>query len=82
MGVDVAEKAAQNMQELAEQLKGIKFRRKLLGGVDEADVWRQLEEIERSYESVLAAQEARLLGRLQEAYDENAWIQEELDRTR
>lgn len=48
---------AKTLQEIAELLKGMKFRRKLFG-VDEADVWRQLEGLQREYQAVFDAQQA------------------------
>ena len=34
---------AKRMEDIAAYMKQMKFRRKTFGGVDEADVWRQLE---------------------------------------
>lgn len=48
---------AKTMQEIAELLQSMKFRRKLFG-VDEADVWRQLEGLQREYQAAFDAQEA------------------------
>lgn len=45
------------MQPIAEKLKEMKFRKKLFG-VDEADVWRQLESLQQEYQKVYDAQEA------------------------
>ena len=50
--------AAKSMEEIADYLKKIKFRRKLIGGGDEADVWRQLELLQKEYRSAFDAQEA------------------------
>ena len=50
--------AAKSMEEIADYLKKIKFRRNLIGGVDEADVWRQLEFLQKEYRSAFDAQEA------------------------
>ena len=50
--------AAKNMEEVALYIKQLKFRKKLLGGVQEMDVWRKLEQLHQQYESVLTVQQA------------------------
>lgn len=45
------------MQPIADKLKEMKFRKKLFG-VDEADVWRQLESLQQEYQKVYDAQAA------------------------
>ena len=40
-------------------IKGMRFRKKLFGGVDEADVWQKLEMLHKEYEAVFLAQEIR-----------------------
>ena len=45
------------MQPIADKLKAMKFRKKLFG-VDEADVWRQLEALQQEYQKVYDAQAA------------------------
>ncbi|MCD7739272.1 MAG: hypothetical protein LUH58_09595 [Lachnospiraceae bacterium] len=47
-----------DLEPVSELLGKMKFRRKLFGGVDEADVWRKLETLERTYENVLDRQAA------------------------
>ena len=54
------------MEDVASYIKGMRFRKKLFGGVDEADVWKQIEALHREYEAVFLAQEIR-----QEAADES-----------
>lgn len=46
---------AKDMQEIAALLQGMRFRKKLFG-VDEADVWRQLEALHREYQAAYDAQ--------------------------
>lgn len=46
------------MQDIAQALSAMKFRRKTFGGVDEADVWRQLEALQRTYQQVYDEQAA------------------------
>lgn len=46
------------MQDIAEALSAMKFRKKMFGGVEEADVWRQLEALQRTYQEVYNQQAA------------------------
>ncbi len=40
-------------------LQKVRFRKCLFGGVNEADVWKKLEELNAMYETALAAERAR-----------------------
>ena len=54
------------MQDIAQALAGMKFRKKAFGGVEEADVWKKLEDLQRLYQQVYDEQAAyyqALLGR-------------------
>lgn len=51
--------AGKTMQDVAEFLKAMKFQKKLLGGVSEADVWRRLELLDEQYRAVFEAQRIR-----------------------
>lgn len=46
------------MQDIADALSAMKFRKKVFGGVDEADVWKQLEALQRTYQQVYDEQAA------------------------
>lgn len=46
------------MQDIAEALSAMKFRKKMFGGVEETDVWRQLEALQRTYQEVYDQQAA------------------------
>lgn len=46
-------------QELKEFIKNLKFKKKLVGGVDEVDVWNKLEAIEKEYQRLLDIQKAK-----------------------
>lgn len=59
---------AKTMQEIAELLQKMKFRKKLFG-VDEADVWRQLENLHREYQAAFDAQAAANAALLKERED-------------
>jgi len=51
--------AAKNMDDIAEILSRMKFRKKLFGGVEEQDVWRQLDKLQKAYRSAYEAQAVR-----------------------
>lgn len=46
------------MQDVADALSAMRFRKKLFGGVEEADVWRKLETLQRTYQEVYDQQGA------------------------
>ena len=46
------------MEDIAEWLKSLKFRKKWIGGVDEADVWRQIENLQHIYQRIYDEQAA------------------------
>lgn len=44
---------------IAAYLSGVKFRKRLFGGLDPADVWKKIEELNALYEDALVAERAR-----------------------
>lgn len=48
---------ANDMNDIAEMFSKLRFRKKLLWGIDERDVWRRLDDIQREYRKVYEAQE-------------------------
>lgn len=46
-------------EEILQWFKTVKFRGVLVGGVDEADVWKKLDELNRLYDASLAAERTR-----------------------
>lgn len=44
---------------IQEWLRTVRFRRAVVGGVDEADLWRKLQELNALYEAALSAERAR-----------------------
>ncbi|MBQ7839739.1 MAG: hypothetical protein IJ390_04525 [Lachnospiraceae bacterium] len=58
--------AAKGMDDIAALLKGIHFRKKLFGGVDEADVWKQLDMLQKEYRQAFEAQEEQYRALLSE----------------
>lgn len=47
------------LQEIAQWLSTVKFRQKAVGGLDPADVWKKIEELNGMYEKALAAERMR-----------------------
>lgn len=54
-----AEALTPEQEKITAWLKSVKFKKKLLGGVDEADVWKKIGELNTLYEAALAAEHAR-----------------------
>ena len=57
---------AKTMEEIALLLSSVRFKRRLVGGVDEDDVWRIMEKLQKEYAAVLEAQQARMNALLDE----------------
>lgn len=71
---------ARNMEDLAEVFKTLRFRKKLFGGVDEMDVWKKLDKLQKEYRSVYEIQEEIYKARLQEREEEIASLKEKLSQ--
>ena len=50
---------SREQQEILEWLREVKFRKKLLGGVDEVQLWKKLEELYGLYANAIRAERAR-----------------------
>lgn len=61
--------SSKTMEDVAALLKNLHFRKKLIGGVDEADVWRQLDMLQKEYRAAYEAQEERLCALIDERDD-------------
>lgn len=46
-------------QEILDWFQSVKFRKKLIGGVDEVHVWKKLEELNNLYDASIRAERAR-----------------------
>ena len=46
-------------QKIAEWLKTVKFRKQMIGGISEQDVWQKIEQLNEMYEKALSAERAR-----------------------
>lgn len=62
--------SARNMEDVAEVFKTLKFRKKLIGGVDEMDVWKKLDLVQKEYRSAYEMQEERYKALLAERDEE------------
>lgn len=69
---------ARNMDDIAELFKTMRFKKKLLGGVDEKDVWRKLDKLQKEYRSAYEIQQERYEARLQERDEEIASLKAKL----
>lgn len=49
--------AAKNMDDIAEIFKTMSFQKKLIGGVSEKSVWRQLDQLQKEYRSAYEIQQ-------------------------
>lgn len=56
---DVSLRGNSEFQKIAPWLMSVKFRRKAVGGLDEADVWKKIEELNAMYEKALVAERVR-----------------------
>lgn len=50
---------SKEQQELVQWLKTVRFQPSVFGGVNESDVWKKLEQLNRLYEAALVAERAR-----------------------
>ena len=46
-------------QKIAEWLRTVKFRKQMIGGISEQDVWQKIEQLNEMYEKALSAERAR-----------------------
>lgn len=62
---------ANSLNEIADKINKMKFKKKLFGGVDEADVWRKIRELDADYQNIFKLQYNYYkirLKKLEEAY--------------
>lgn len=70
--------AAKNMDEIAALLEGLRFRKKMFGGIDERDVWKKLEMLQKEYRSAFEAQQERSKALLEERDHQIRLLKEKL----
>ena len=64
--------AAKNMDDIAEFFKTMRFQKKLIGGVSEKSVWRQLDLLQKEYRSAYEIQQGIYENLLQKRDEEIA----------
>ncbi len=71
--------AAKTLEEIAEFIKKMKFRKSLFGGVDEKNVWKKIDDLNNEYKSVFDAQEVKYQTLLEERDQEIKTLKEKLN---
>ena len=56
---ETAEPLNHEQERIQEWLKQVRFKRAFFGGVDEADLWKKIAELNSLYEAALSAERAR-----------------------
>lgn len=51
---------AQDLNDLSRYLNSIKFKRKIIGGIDEVDVWNKIEKLNLEYKELYDRQKAQI----------------------
>lgn len=69
--------SAKSMEDIAEVFKNLRFRKKMIGGVDERDVWKKLEMVQKEYRSLYDVQKAGYEARLQERDEKIASLEKQ-----
>lgn len=72
--------SARNMDDIAEVIKALRFQKKLIGGVSEKSVWKQLEKLQKEYQSAYDSQEERFKALLQERDEEIASLKKQISQ--
>lgn len=72
--------SAKNMDDIAEVFKTLHFKKKIIGGVDEMDVWKKLDKLQKEYRSAYEMQQGIYEARLQERDEEIASLKEKLSK--
>lgn len=69
---------AKDMDDIAALLKGLRFRKKIIGGVDERDVWKKLETLQKEYRAAFDARQERSKALLEERDQQILLLKEKL----
>lgn len=72
--------AAKNMDDIAEFFKTMRFQKKLIGGVSEKSVWKQLELLQKEYRSAYEIQQGIYENLLQKRDEEIAALKAQLSQ--
>ena len=73
-------KEAIQINDIVAELKKTKFRYKLVGGVDEIDVWKKIEELNRYYEILLEFEKEKSKVLVEETEKELERLRDLLDK--
>ncbi len=73
--------SAKNMEDIAALFQKLHFRKKLIGGVDEADVWKQLDMLQNEYRAAYEALEERLGALIDERDDIIDRLENQIDKS-
>lgn len=68
------------MDDIAELFKTLRFRKQLIGGISEMDVWKKLSKVQEEYRSAYEIQQERYEARLQERDEEIAALREQISK--
>ena len=68
------------MDDIAELFKNLQFRKQLIGGVSEMDVWKKLSKVQEEYRSAYEIQQERYEARLQERDEEIAALRKQISK--
>lgn len=52
-------RSVRNLDDIAQYLKTVKFRKKMLGGLDEMDVWKKIRLLDEMYQQLYLLQDAK-----------------------
>ena len=72
--------ADKNMDDIAEFFKTMRFQKKLIGGVSEKSVWRQLDLLQKEYRSAYEIQQGIYENLLQKRDEEIAALKAQLSQ--
>ena len=70
--------SSDRLEPLTELFSKLKFRRQILGGLSEADVWKKLEEVQTEYRRLYDLQPAGYEAKLKEREDRIHQLEQEL----
>lgn len=70
--------SSDRLEPLTELFSKLKFRRQILGGLSEADVWKKLEEVQTEYRRLYDLQAAGYEAKLKEREDRIHQLEQEL----
>ena len=74
--------SAKNMDDITEVFKTMKFSKKLIGGVDEKSVWKQVDRLQKEYRSAYEIQQGIYENLLQKQDEEIATLKAQISQGR